>query len=1106
MSNAFENGYARLNPEQKEAVDTIHGPVMVIAGPGSGKTDLLSLRVANILKKDPDMAPGNILCLTFTDAAAFNMRDRLVGFLGRDAYHVAIHTFHSFGTEIINRHPEYFYGGADFLPADDVTQAEILEDVFNDLEHGNPLRSEYNGKFVYLDAVKKAIEYLKKAGLTPNEFDAIIEENKEALKTIDPLVGSVFGERISKKLVEPALKLVEQLKAMGGKLPGGFEPFGQAMSNALSEALDAVAEHGTAPLTEWKKQWTIRGDDGIVHVTDFVDLEKIEAIAAIYRAYLEQMHRAVYFDFNDMILDTISVLEKNPGLRMSLGEQYRYILVDEFQDTNHAQMRLLHLLTSPEDSKEKPNIMVVGDDDQAIFKFQGAEISNILDFRKTYPGTKLVVLTANYRSTQEILDIARRVIRKGAVRLENLIPNLKKNLVAARKDIVPGDIYGKEFHSYDMEYRWIAKEAARLMREGVPAKEIAVISRKHDNLESVVPFFHAAQVPVAYEREENVLRIPQVHQLITMARFVDSLMRKWEDADDLLPEILSYPFWGLTRTDVWEISVAAHGSRPWLAVMRESGGKFAAIAEFFIDLGAKAAYATAEEVLHELIGGPQIILPDESNDEAVTPRHDMFSPFRSFYFGKEKFDRERADYLRFLSALRSFFSALREYHQGRPVSVKDMVEFVDLHLGNRMAINNANPFSNAENAVQFMSAHKAKGLQFEAVFVVDCEEGVWAKSRHGGVPLPSNLPIGPAGDTLDDQLRLFYVVVTRAKRLLYFTSCSTDRRGKKNEALGFLAPVDGDEALFETKLVDPREIAETPEALLVDSLRAAYAGPFVPDEKALLLPLLERYQLSVTHFQNFLNVDDAGPTVFFERNLLMFPEPKSPNGAFGSAIHRTIENIYGHLKSVGVMPTEDDILAWFKRSLVRERLNGGDFKRQLARGEKILPEFYAAKKSNFLADDVIERNFRDQGVVVGGVPLTGKIDRMRIHGGEMIVGDFKTGKAIAEWEPRDPKEKIKAWKYRRQIVFYKLLIENSREFGGGAYVVNHGVLEFVEPFRGKLIDLPLKIDDAEVRHLVALAAAVYQKIKNLDFPDISAYPKSLDGILRFEEDLLNGAI
>ncbi len=302
--------------------------------------------MANILRKDPDVAPTNILCLTFTDAAAWNVRERLIGLIGRDAYRVAIHTFHSFGVEIINRHSEHFYRGASFLPADDITQIETLEAIFEELDHDNPLRAQHNGQFVYLNKAKDAIGNIKKAGLTPDAFDAIIAENKKTCIAIDPLVAGVFGGRISKKLVAPARALIGEIEKMKFlKLPGEFETFSGAFMQTLSEALDAVDESGTAPLTAWKKRWTAKGDDAQVHLSDLLDSERIETMALIYREYVKRMKEDSHYDYNDMILDAIEVLEKKNGLRAELSERYQYVLIDEFQDTNKAQMRLVGLLT-----------------------------------------------------------------------------------------------------------------------------------------------------------------------------------------------------------------------------------------------------------------------------------------------------------------------------------------------------------------------------------------------------------------------------------------------------------------------------------------------------------------------------------------------------------------------------------------------------------------------------------------------------------------------------------------------------------------------------------------------------------------------------------------
>ncbi len=1105
----FKERLKKLNNQQRQAVELIDGPVMVIAGPGSGKTELLSLRVVNILReRKDDISPSNILCLTFTDAASVNMRQRLVGLIGRDAYHVAIHTFHSFGVEVINRYPEHFYNGASFLPADDITQTEILEEIFNKLDHDNPLRSKHNEQFVYIYKVKKAIEYLKKAGLTPSEFNKILAENKKALDVINPIIQNIFTERVSKKIIPLAYKALDKIKQIKHTpLPGGFRPFSEYFVLSLSEALDTASEsESTKPVTEWKKKWVENDNEKNACLSDLIDAPKMNALADLYEAYMNAMHTAGYYDYNDMILDAISMLEHNIGIRLDLQERYQYVLVDEFQDTNDAQMRLLHLLTDHPVHEGRPNIMVVGDDDQSIYRFQGAEIANIIDFGKTYVDPALVVLKENYRSAQNILDAARHIIQKGMSPLKNILPDIKKELIAANKDIKDSAIHSKEFQTREIEYYWIAQEIKRLIAQGTFANEIAVIAREHKDLEELVPYFHSAQVPVSYERQQNVLHEPHIRELVVMARFVDSVMKKDFDVDDLLPEILNYPFWGLERREIWELSVKARQEhKPWLAVMTQSGGRLLEIADFFIELGSKATYATAEEILHELIGGPQILVSEEDNDDDATVRHDMFSPFRSYYFGNNKFTNHKADYLRFLSSLQSFVQSLRQYRQGKPISISDMVVFFERHIVNNIAINNTSSFVNADDAVHFMSAHKAKGLEFKVVFIINCQESIWANSGkgRGNIPLPANLPITPIGDTPDDYLKLFYVALTRAQKLLYLTSYRSDTKGKESMRLGFLASENTDTTPhFKPDFIDMEALDKTPDEFLTALWDTRYTKPFTPEEKALLKPELEKYQLSATHLSNFLDVSQAGPMIFLEKNLLRFPEPKTASSAFGSAIHKTIQRIYTHFKSEEQLPSSDDILVWFEEYLRYERINERDFELMLQRGEKSLTVFYEAKKNTFSLLDKSEFDFKNQGVLVGNAHLTGKIDRIIVSENEMVVCDYKTAKALERWTPSDAYENIKAWKYRQQLVFYKMLIENSRDFKG-KYIVNKGVIEFVEPSHGHIVDLPADITKEEIERMEKLVNAVYSKIITLDLPDISKYSQDINGILEFEENLLN---
>lgn len=1089
--SVYEQRFSELNPAQKKAVETTEGPVMVIAGPGSGKTQILALRVANILKKNSEtVSPGNILCLTYTESGAYNMRKRLIEFIGKDAYKVTINTFHGFGSEIISRYSEYFYDGASFLPADDVTQREVLSGIFNDLDRDNPLASKHGSEFNHLVPALKIIEQLKKAGLTPEKFKRVLELNKKAMEFADPIIGEVFTGRLSKSVFPQVAKVISELKKYKSEpLPNNRRSYIEYLADSLEDALaHAQAENKTAPLSDWKETWLKTGEDEQKHLIDWLNMPKHEALADIYESYVAKMYEAGYYDFDDMILETISKLESNSDFRLNLQERYQYILVDEFQDTNDAQMRLLNLLTDHPVHEGNPNIMVVGDDDQAIFKFQGAEISNILDFKKLYPKAATIVLTENYRSTQKILDLSRHIIKKGINRLEKIDEAISKELVAANKKLEAGHEHMKEFETPDAERRWVVAEIKKLIKSGAKANEIAIIARRHRDLEAIVPYLNHEQIPAVYERQQNVLKDAHILQLVTMAKYIASLMKDPRGNEDLLPEILSYPFWNIPRGEVWELAVKAQDNRkiPWLGHMRNAGGRFAEIAEFFLKIAGDSQYQTAEEILHELIGGP-----------------DMFSPYRSYYFGDEQRTKNWSEYYRRLTSLRSFINALRHYHQGRYVSVPEMLEFVRVREENDMPIYNTSQFANAEHAINLLSAHKAKGLEFEAVFVINCQESIWAKSKSRGTSLiPNNLPITPDNDGTDDQIRLFFVAITRAKRFLYLTSYQTDENTKPSTRLSFITHGEGVPEAFKPEKVALEDAPEAVISALEQQLYSIHDKPFTADEKAILKPVLERYRLSVTHLQNFLNVEKGGPVEFFEKNLLRFPTPKIPSGSYGTAVHDTLTQAHAYLKTEGSLAETEKVLEWFEKHLSEKGLNEREFQKYLKSGRKELERFYEARKSDLDPKDLMDLDFGNQGVVVGKAELSGKIDWAKIDGGKMIVADFKTGDPFDRWDTSEsPYKKIKAWQYKLQLIFYKILVENSKDYS--KFKVEEGRIEFIEPKGKKIISLPLQITDEDVDRVSRLIKIVHEKIINLDFPDISKYSKDIKGILAFEEDLLD---
>lgn len=1100
----FEERFAQLNERQKKAVEAIEGPVLVIAGPGSGKTEILSLRVANILKKT-DTHPSSILCLTFTDSAAANMRERLAGLIGGDAYRVVISTFHSFSTDIIGSRPEYFYHSAAFSTADELTQMEILEEIFKELPWNNPLRTAHPAQgFTYLGATKKAIACLKKAGITPENFHTTLKSNAAALKKINELMG-VFDARLSIKEISAIRECIKNLPK------SDFGGLGKAIARSLEEAVSMAEETETAaPLSAWKAQWVKKNDIGERVFKDSLYQDKLAALADAYKEYLVRMHARGYYDFDDMLLDVLAALGAHPALKYELQEQYQYILVDEFQDTNDAQMKLLSFLTDAPVHEGRPNIMAVGDDDQAIYKFQGADISNIFAFQKQFKEPEIITLTGNYRSHQDILDLARYIILKGTERLERRIKGLSKDLTAAGVKKKESAIVSRVFPSSAHERHWIAKEIARLIAKGKNPNEIAVIGRRHKDLQELLPHLAVQHIPVAYERQRNVLQEPHIRQIIRITQFVSSLARKNRaEADEYLPEILSFPFWGLDRKTVWELSsLAAAEHASWLELMiRHKDARVRDIALFFLDLGMRAQYEPAEYVLDDIIGPSE---PDIKSGRA------MQSPFRRYYFSKEKFMREKASYLSFLSGLHVFVQALREYKRGRFLKIDDMTAFADLHEKNNMPLTDQSYFMASENAIHLLSAHKAKGMEFDTVFVLSCQDAVWAGGSGGSLlPFPLNMPIAPAGDTTDDQLRIFYVALTRAKYNLYLTSFEKSETGKNSPRLRFLAHAAADSKTA-SKIKESVQHALTPQAaheepagepanILSADQNFHRRGPYCADEKTLLGALVKDYQMSVTHLDNFLNVREGGPQMFLEKNLLRFPQAKSASGSYGSAMHKAIELLHLNFKKEGILPQSERLARWFESALKKERLSETDFIAYLAQGTAALAQWYDQKKGLISLSDRVEVNFKNQGVLVDGAHLTGKLDKIifKEDTREIEVRDFKTGKIADEWEGEGVYEKIKLYRYKRQLMFYKLLIEHSREFSG-KYTVKRGVLEFLEPYRGKIIDLPLEISAEETKRTRALIAAVWKKILSLDFPDITKYSSDLAGIIAFENDLLNG--
>ncbi|NOQ68052.1 hypothetical protein GQ568_01260 [Patescibacteria group bacterium] len=577
-----------------------------------------------------------------------------------------------------------------------------------------------------------------------------------------------------------------------------------------------------------------------------------------------------------------------------------------------------------------------------------------------------------------------------------------------------------------------------------------------------------------------------------------------KEADEFLPEILSFSFLQVNSIEVWKISVKAYRDKKrWLEIMMEhKDEKIRNIAEFLIALGNKANDLTAEEII-DIITGVKSLKECDFN-----------SPYKEYYFSKKKFDRQRSVYLDYLVSLHSFIDSIRQYKGHKTLSVKDVVDFVGLHQTHHIPLNVVSEFNDEKKSVNLITAHGAKGLEFDTVFLIDCSDDIWMRNNSNRLNFPLNINLAAQKDGTDDKLRLFYVAITRAKRNLYITNYKYDNKGKEKIKLRFLN-FTGEKESIKKKNRSAEEIKseqesfakkEDLESLIEMKLKIGSHIIDNADKEDLLRNILKNYKLSVTHFNSFLNIERGGPQEFLEKQLLKFPQAQNKNSAYGSAVHNAFNIFYSEFKQRKKVPELDLFLKIFKDALKRQRLNKSDFKETLEKGQDELSFYYRKKKDAFDYNDYCELDFRSQGVNINGADITGKLDRIHINKEDenIEVYDYKTGKPFERWIVSELYGKIHSWEYKNQLVFYKLLVENSRDFE--KYIVNTGIIEFIKPEGDNLIELSLSIQKEDLERLKKLIQIVYGKIQNLDFPSVESYSKDMKGIKKFEDDLLGSVL
>jgi DNA helicase II / ATP-dependent DNA helicase PcrA len=1085
-------------------VDTIDGPVMVLAGPGAGKTQLLSLRVANILKLT-DTRPFNILCLTFTDSGAKNMKERLASIIGPDAYKVNISTFHGFAKMMMNLHPEKFFGGANPKILDDYSRKLLYKSILSDVRKTNYKNSlvSHNKEqgFVYQRAIDNRIKQFKNNGITPEMLERIVARNQVELEYLKPILDEFFSQRASIKMYAQLPVLIATLANHRENASEKLNRLGEipTLTKSYIDKLIAIYELyrvdpsvKTEPLSTFKANYLNKGKNH--WPKEAATNDKYLDLIEIFYAYEEKQESSANIDFDDIIRIFVDTLEKDDEFRLGIQTKYQYILVDEFQDTSTIQLNLVSNLFSLDHNEGKPNILVVGDDDQSIYKFQGANIENLNKFIQYFPQKpKMVILDKNYRSGTAIVDLSQEIIDMSNDSFSKRY-EINKDITAFKKET--GIVNYLKYNTFYDEVADICKRIKELNDAGQDLSEICILARGH---KTIVPFArHLEKLGIAlkYEKGQDILKSEHILELIKLAELILNIVDA-KYVDTLLSDVLCSEYWMLKSIDIYQLaSTSKRLKMTWLDTMLKApeynlNPYLQEIALWLIDVSDIAKRYSAERLLDVLIGQKS----DEGSEQGeiefevnIDPelkkwreylaKISKFSTFGRYYYN---LDRMNLEYLATLSALKTLINKVRDYRQNSFLRIGDLVEFFNFHNEEKIAIIDNNVFNQDAKAVSLMTSHKAKGLEFDHVFVVSSNHDVWfeASKFPNLIPVLSNLPFEALPDEYDDRLRLFYVAVTRAKSNLYITRFENDESDKVTNTVPVLVSKE-----FTKVEVNKELLAEIVAENIFD--RGVYVD--VTLEK-LLRPLVEDYKMPVTHLWNYLDLDnDKGPKYFVENNLLRFPCSKNASSSYGTAIHAALHNYYTKLK-INPKFSEQDLVKEFILALDSENLEEKDYQHYREKGIASLKFYYDTREPE--ANYKTEVDFAFDDVMIGEAKVTGKIDKIVIKengtGPKLLtVVDYKTGTAIEKFsipkkDSKNPSGPKNQENYKIQLLFYKLMIENST-FLESNIKIESLCLDFVEKGENTGIkELDFGAMELDIEELKVIINIVYKKIINLDF-------------------------
>ncbi len=926
---SFETEYKRLNKAQNEAVDTIDGPVMVVAGPGTGKTQILALRIANILQKTDTPADG-ILCLTFTNSGVFAMRERLRSYIGPTSSKIKISTFHSFAISMI----EEYYEALDFVEKpkliDEVDATLLFDAILSDHEWQH-LRTRAN-KSAYFRDIKSLVSLLKRERLSPEDFSVEIKKEIESIKNDE----------------------------------GNISTRGPSKGNLKQEALKRIE-----------------------------GLERTEEVVKFYSLYELLKKAKNLLDFDDVLEELVRLVEISDDARDTIREKYLYVLVDEHQDSSGVQNEFLEKVWG---DVEKPNIFVVGDDRQLIYGFGGASLTYFENFKSTFGKVELITLTENYRSTQNILDIADALLQSSIA---------EAKLVSNSKDTHTLRIIEAEYPRDEILRAGL--EIKGLIEKGVDSNECAILVPKNRQVQSAVRVLTDLGLPVSTSGRAKFFADHEAESFIDILKVLEN-----PETPEIIVPILLSPLSGVAPLSVHRF-LSENDARKLtlskLLKLKKGESEYEEddlIADFADKLSAWLAFSSDGD-LYSLVQkiGEELLLKNAPNHEMLVRRVEIIRTLLHLVVSETE-KNPRLTLGQFLV----FLERLREYDTDIPLAT-----------------------FNSDNGIKVMTLHASKGLEFEHVYIAHLDEKNLLGSKRSAFTLPERVKELEHKKGETEAKRELYVAITRAKKHCTLMYSLFGYNGSALEMAQIVSELPTE--LFEKISASENEkfIMDSGIETYVRSGEAVFDAVTVGKLADVVKNEYFKNKLSVTHLNNFFEC----PWKWYFRNFLKLPEPKTASLEFGNLVHGTIEKI---LKKK--IKTDQKSIAKNITELT-EKLHGFADKElaQMAReAEEVVLDWVKMELPKISAIYESEENLNVFDAEFERLEITGKIDLVeQIEEGVFKVTDFKTGGLKKKSEIEKETDEGRMSDYERQLAMYSYLIEQK---SSGNSNVSESRLMFVE--------------------------------------------------------------